>query len=395
MALGAVVGAALNTAAVRVKGLYLDGLDVIKEPATPARYGVPIESIDLTETAAGSISSMTFLIEDTGLVVDVADGMEVRFHDIARDEPLFTGYLDSFSIRPMEGDQGRYIEVTCVGVEAMLDWALLPADQTFAADVPVQVAAQSIVASVIGLRELRALCANVGGSSQANPVGGNLVSGWNLGSVVTVPQGTSMREALRLVMAQVPGTALEPVWVATVDFWRGLRVYRQGTNGVSATDYASFSISNTPGGFKQTTDLNYALDAGQARGVFIIGGNAAGTGLVTDGSGKAGPISAFTDTDIDTAAKLAAAGAAYLADYTAALRGSYRWVDRVPESLVRPGSSVTITDARAGLTSAQFRIGSISKTFNPSGRENWTVYFGGTIPSMTSLARRLTKDARA
>jgi hypothetical protein len=120
-----------------------------------------------------------------------------------------------------------------------------------------------------------------------------------------------------------------------------------------------------------------------------------GTGVtvfVSDGTGKEGPVANLVDTTITTAAAAAVAGRNYLAPYLTQARGSYVLSDRAPSTQSYPGGFVTISDARLGLSTVDFAVGSVTRTFNPSQRENWTVTFGGQAPSAAGLMRQLTRN---
>jgi hypothetical protein len=78
---------------------------------------------------------MAFVIEDTGLVITVRDGAQVRFHNFTLDKPIFKGWVDHSEVVNMPGNRGRLIIVECVGVESLLDWAVVRADVTVAAGI--------------------------------------------------------------------------------------------------------------------------------------------------------------------------------------------------------------------------------------------------------------------
>ena len=98
--LGAVLGAT-NSHVARSYLLTVGGRDVIADPSK--RYGVPLDSIDLVEAGPDSVSSMSFVIEDYGLTVNVADGDEVRFHNIRTRQPMFLGWVQGWNVTPAHG----------------------------------------------------------------------------------------------------------------------------------------------------------------------------------------------------------------------------------------------------------------------------------------------------
>ena len=164
-------------------------------------------------------------------------------------------------------------------------------------------------------------------------------------------------------------------------------------------DYTAVTLSNTGASTTTTEALEYATDLGTAHSVWIKGGNAAGTGLVSDGSGLPGQVAYIEDTTVDTAAKLTARGTSYLQDFASGLRGQFSVTDegglKVTANTTHTGGMVILTDARVGLSSTRLRIMSIAKSYNPSGREDWQISFGGIAPSMANLVRRLTRTIRS
>src|SRR4051812_18177138 len=121
----------MNTA-VRPKMLYLAGNDVLRPQGTLGNtFGVPLESVEVTEAGAGGVSSMTFRIDDPNIAIVVNDGDEVRFYDQTNGVPIFTGWVQHWSYDPDFGNQGRTIAVQCIGVDALLDWAVTTVALTF------------------------------------------------------------------------------------------------------------------------------------------------------------------------------------------------------------------------------------------------------------------------
>jgi hypothetical protein len=396
MALGAIVATQLTDRSARARALYLDGLDVLFEPGSGSgRLGVPIETIRVVEAGPNGVSSMDFVIEDPGVEVSISEGSSIRYHDIVRDAPLFTGFVQSFSVRPAFGDQGRTITVRAIGVEVLLDWAVLGSDLVFAGnfDLDAQMVAgfQSIVAAATGLGPLRALADPGVESSQAFPISG--IPSGHFGTFdvnpLTIPAGTSVREAIRRFWENkdwaVPNN--NDYINVTIDFTMGLRIW--DTEG-QPSDYTDLTIVDTPVGAIPAANLDYSVDAaGVVRGVWVVGTGV--TLFVSDATGLPGPINVLTDATVSSVTKAQRVGQAYLASFGSGLRGSYELIDRTPVATVRPGSRTVITDARVGLAATSALIAQIEKTFNPSGREDWAVSFGGPPPSGAALIRRLTR----
>jgi hypothetical protein len=142
--------------------------------------------------------------------------------------------------------------------------------------------------------------------------------------------------------------------------------------------------------------LEYRLDGGTPRAVMIRGANAAGTGIVGDGSGVKGPTAVVSDNTSDTAAALATIGANYLSTQRSVIRGTVTAEELTPSTyntggnFFRPGCTLTLTDASVG-ASGNYMVTEVTKRFYASGKEDWTVSFGGIPPSGTRLMRRLTR----
>lgn len=396
MALGAVLATALTDRARRSKGLYLGGVDVASERgAVGNRVGVPIESVSVTEAGPGGVSSMTFSVDDPGLGVGIARGMDVRFHDHVTDAPDFLGFVQGYTVAPAFGDQGRHIDVQAIGIEAVLDWAMTTSDLTFPGGSITRVATaiQTIVANSAGLGPIRAFANDAfSNGTQASPLS-SIVTTPNAASF-SIPTGTTVREAIRTVIANMPlpGPDTDYQLAVTVDFTYGLRTWRDvilSALDVTPSDYGTETIVNGPAG-TVSENLEYTVSALDAPVAVVVRGSALSV-TVPGGEGVMGPVASITDTTITTIADAWQRGQAYLASFRQSLRGSYRQTDRVPNATIHPGSIVVLTDARVGLAAVPLRVAQIDKEFNPSGREDWTLSFGGMPPSGAALIRRLTR----
>lgn len=399
----AIIATQLQGSSSNAKGLYIAGFDVMKQPGTGLRYGVPVETIRVVENGPGGVSAMSFVIDDPGLAVTVRPGQEVRFHDLVRNAPIFLGFVQACAIEPAFGDQGRSIRVECVGIEAILDWAVtsvdlaFPANDTDAASVGIQ----RIVANSVGLGELRAL-ANPGNpfGNQALPIGDETSS--VAPDALLIPAGTTVREAIRMVVTSgldVNNTGLggSPEMI-TVDFYRGLRAFVDHdlfSPGLifEPDDYATFTVVDTPASGTVAEGLTYSVDGSVPRSVMVVG-----TGIVyvqPDGSGALGQVAVIEDSTITTRTAAQAAAAGYLTSFAEQTRGTFRRIAMSPPAGVQAGSILALTDARAALNGAQFRIMQIDKEFLPGNLESWTVAFGGLPPSVTRYLRRLTRSTRS
>lgn len=381
----------------RAKALWLGGQDVIKDSVN-GNWGVPIETVTVTAAGPGGISSMTFRLDDPANSIAVALYMVVTFYDHTLNYPIFTGYVTAFDFLPDFGQQGRSIAITATGVEALLDWAILPAAVTIPIFTQADSAFMAVVNAATGVGPLRAF----GGSgfnngSQAFPIGGLAVSA-PLAADITIPAGTNLREALRSLAGVIYGpvgfgSAGAVAYVIDVDFYYGLRIWLDGgTNAPS--DYAAETITESTG--IRAENLAYSVDGTDVpSGVFVLPTGAPSNAAFVGGTLTIGPKFLYNDTTSVNPTQAAAVGAAYLTQFTTGVRGSYEQSDRAASSTVHPGSITTITNLAVGLAAVAYRIAAIEKTFNSSGRENWTVSFGGLQPSAARLIRRLTLGANA
>ena len=387
MALGAVLAAALTDHSARSRSLTVQGLDVLKQPG--GGYGVPIETISVEEAAPGYVSSMSFTIEDPAKAVTVNTGDKVQFWDHVRDIPIFAGFVDTAVYSPAFAT-GRTITVECVGLDAVLDWLTLPAVTlafTWAGGYDVYPAVQSLYAQANGIGVPLNTGFAVQYGSQAFPVG-NLTAYQALmaSGTYAITGGTSLRSAIRgLLAAAVEAVTYlsgQPSYGLTVDFYGGLRCWDTAPAFYTThpSDYADLTVTDTSASALTSAQLLHVMDGGSVvRGVQVNGGNAAGTGYVSDGSGIPGRTSVVTDATLLTAAaKLAAANDA-IAQAVVTPRGSFLLDTYTPTS-VHPGSTLTLTDAGIGVAT-WYRVQGITKTFNGDGTQQWTVAYGNPAPS--------------
>lgn len=380
----AIVAAALTDHSARSFALWVGGVDWLKQPGTAGNlYGVPLETIEVTENGPGGVSAMTFSLEDPLNVVALPTaGSEVLFMDLTDDHPEFLGFVQAIDVKPHEGQQGRWLDVTAVGIEVLLDWLIVPS-LALPAGISVGTAWQSIVAAA-GAN----LNVAIGGAegTQATPITGD--NSTYLISAYTVTALT-LREALRQATAQVsllPGGAN-----ITVDFTRGLRAWRRSSALQHPDDYLTLTVDDTAH-TNGSADLHYTLTpADIVRGVQVIGASGVNYGLFTDGSGMMGAEAILNDSTITSAGQAAIAAQQYLSQFTAQLRASLH-LETFSHGTTKyqAGSNVALTDAPVGLNAVTFAMGSIRKRYNGT-TEEWDVSFGGLAPSVTNVIRRQTR----
>jgi hypothetical protein len=407
----AIVGAALTDHSAHPYSLFLDATDLIGQPSRG--FGVDIRTITVNEVGPGGVSSISFTIDDPSKLITVNNGQVIRFvwnthpAGAVADEPLFLGFVDSFSLRPDFGMQGRSIDIQGIGIEALLDWKIVPA---YAAAVsgalPEQV---SLVGAAAGISSITSGSVSPAQSSLTQPVGG-----YNRGAldatIALMPfssytVGVPLRQLLQAMIDSVTKYDQQPALsgasqirvLFTIDFYGQLRMWNDYPT-TAPDDYRSDSFDVTASEFVE--NLEFTTDPSQiVHEVWVTGSGAAATPtLYDDGTGIKGRQIQITDTTITTASGALQAAQAVFQANSNQVRGSYErndWdpVDGPAGHFIRAGSLVTMVDPSVSLNAPVngYRIMEIEKTFNGSGRQNWKVSFGSLAPSAIRDIRRLTR----
>jgi hypothetical protein len=367
--------------------LYVGGLDVIKSPG--GTVGAPVESLELVEAGPGNASTLTFRIDDpTGSIGPLPDSVAVLYWDNVNDVPLFRGTLNGYTSRPMPAAAGQWLELSCDGGERELE-RIVPAD-SFPSSINVQSAIARLGATWTALN---ATLGTTPEGDRAHPVGW---LGYGLGipflQQAVAVAGVTVREAIRQVatngLSNPVGAAPYPIVPnVTVDAYAGLRVWDPGAQ---PDDWTTLTVTDT--GAVVAQGLEYEVTGGDVvREVYVAGVNAAGSGWFADGSGIRGRQAYLADTTSDTAVKAAAIAQAYLATQATKIRGRFDVLDWTPPTTVHAGGLLNLTNSTIGLAGVVYTIGEISKRFQPSGRQDWSVTFGGQPRSVTGELRRLTR----
>ena len=392
MAVAGVVATQLTDHSSRTFALFVDSNDVLKRPAMAGNaYGVPLETIRVTEAGPGGVSVMSFTIEDpTGALVVPGYGAEVRFHAVAHDHPEFLGYLQTVTLRPHELPGGRYMDVVATGIEALLDWTVIPA-AAGAGGAPYNGRNWQVLASTVDVRALSVDASEAPTNGyQAKPIG-DVGQGFVGSGSATL---TTLRQAIQTVFSGFGFTGFATTISVTIDFYRGLRIWDPRLNGNPnqvPDDDARLTVVDTTAGALQAANLDYTLAPGDVvRAVYVNGSSP--WGWFTDGSGITGPQAVISDASITTAAQAAIVANQYLVERAGAVRGSFdlETFDHGTTNY-HAGSLVRITDAGVGLAATDFVIMAIEKTYYGDGREDWHVSFGGLAPSVVNAIRRLTR----
>jgi hypothetical protein len=381
--------------------LTVGGVDLDISKILPATsWSIPLESISIEEEGfGGSVSGMDFDIYDPGRVVSIADSAEVIFHDNTNNRHLFRGFV-GFAKPVTEAAGQRTIKVSCVGLEAVLDWRVIPSDTTFAAGSYAVDGIQTLVAVATGVGvPLRSGSGFDTGGNQDETVG--MFGLTDLGVrfprplevAVTVAAGSTLRQGIETLCAATRTYRLDTSFlspVVSVDFAGGIRVFDRRD---PPTDYGTLTIGEALG-TQAATRVELESDAiSVPHQAYIKGGNAAGSGPVTDGTGIPGPTIFLQDDTITTAAQKQALGESTLDQTNLSDRLTVELEGYVPTADVHTGWNVAVTNTSLGLAGDTFLIYAITKRFvTGSGRQDWTITAGrprkNTIGSVATKYRQ-------
>jgi hypothetical protein len=405
MALGAVTATwLLDNPPTRPKALYLGGLSLLREGGPPGdRIGVDLASVVVTEAAPGQVSSMAFVIDDPRGAVAIGPGQWIAFVDQARDVPIFVGWVDTYKVSA--AGIGRSIAVDAIGIEAILDWLVVPSMTITGADLADAYAliAEAIAsATPIGWKPRSSGPDPSGISTLALPT--NISTPSAIAGTDATIENATLREAIRIILESCVGYLVatfggEPGdHVATVDVYGGLRIWdRAGIWTWPLPGEYVDTIAIDTAGPNRPADLEHSVAAGDAvRVVSIAGANAAGSGIEGDGSGILGPAAGIDDPSSGTVAKRHTIAARYFASHGAGARGTVRLEESQsigsPALQPRAGATdVVITDPIIGLAAFRAPIAQIEKIWHASGTEDWTITYGSQLPSGAQLLRQLTR----
>ncbi|HEV8698949.1 MAG TPA: hypothetical protein VGQ89_14730, partial [Candidatus Limnocylindrales bacterium] len=356
--------------------------------------------------------SMSFTIWDPTKLVTIPDTAKIRSWDYTRDLPVFTGFVQTQSPVPGYGGAGRDIDVTCYGVESLLDQIIIPRISTVAGDDFDGTNIHEFqflqrLGQYLPLRAARTEPGSTFTSSLTNPIQdfGGYFSGLFLTPFVI--EGLSVRQTFETWVAAASWSNItDPFGYAvalTVDFWENLRGFWWG-RGVAAatypTDYDTLVVDEATAGTAAAA-LRWTRDSSPGQiisAVYVKGGNAAGTGWVVGDTTKGRSEAYISDSTITTYEARQAAGQAELGRKgTGSGRGSITIENFTPIN-AHSGGELTITNSALGWSAKSFVISQIDKTFNKSGTQNWTVTFFDVddVPAAgrRSLARRLRSVTR-
>jgi len=371
----------------QTKQLTIGGLDVWNKPGA---YGVPVDSVVLAEAGPGAISALDFTIDDPGSLVVLAEGQEVIFTDLVSGLPLFRGYLQDWAYLPAFGT-GRSIEVKCIGIEALLDWLIIPS-----LDTPLPGAGTGSIGSLV--QTLCSMAIGIGvplqwGSADA---GGFSRYDFPVAALAFCPLTGATLHRKGVTLRAAVGAALGVIGYPraaslTIDFYGNVRLWAASL--LVPDDYDTALTVSTAGPVRAEY-LRHETDATAVPHQVIVAGDIS-YGPYTDGTGIPGPTGVINDSAIVTPAAARDAATQYLAEMAASIRAEFRLESYTnPGTLTaqqRPGTPLVVTDAQVGAAAFATYIASIEKTFTDAG-EDWTVGYGGHPASATRKLRQLTRD---
>lgn len=411
----AAIAAALTTPAAHPYSLIVAGNDVLKQPGAPgASFGVPIESIEITEAGFGSVSSITFSIDDPAKAITINDGDEILMIDneatVDLDKTIMRARVDRSSERPAFGT-GRTIDVSGTGPEAWLDWhpwrsqfneLTFPSSTTTGQTVGSGITAEALVNGwfpPLIVRQQQAGTNGDGFRGIARSI--DITTGAWQTSGAAMTNGQTVREILGILVAgattQAMGAGDGVRVLYTVDMNLLLRAWPDRIAGVlqQPDDYQTMTVADVPSGPAGTVteDLEVNVEyADVAHVVYVKGGNAAGSGLFFDGTGIRGRAAILNQPSSTTASLAQQYATSFFATQAEATAGRFALTDFVRTvfggiAIPRACGLVSITDAQTD-TSKTFRISEIVKRFNGSGRQSWDVSFGEQPPSAVNVIAR-------
>ena len=349
---------------------------------------VPVETIEVVEAMPGAVSSMRFTMEpDPGSLTRLTS---VRLDTGAVANRLFNGYITNLTYRKY-GAGSQRVEVTCVGVEILLDWLVDHVASTtiaFGTNFPDAIA-QIITAKTTSLSAT--INVTDRGGDETDGIGTFIrpdlgTTPFLTGGVNWAPPLGTLRQRIEQLHMKSSfnnaGTRESFGYFLTVDWQLNVRAWENVTSLMPA-DWTKLEIDNVPptaGGAFPAEDYRVAYDYGAVPDrVYVVGTGIAGF----VGSTSFPRIENVLDApEITTATERTMAGESYLDTRNTADRWEFDILDFTPPSTtIHAGGLCDVIDSSG--TTTDHRIAEIRKTFYSSGRQNWHVILGRPRASMT------------
>lgn len=379
--------------------LEVNGNDIIDS--------VDLTTIDVEMPGPGTNGSMRFGVTDATLAHTINEWDEVRLIDWGMNrEVQFGGFVQSVIPTPWAGP-GRSLTVECMGYGVLLDRKVVP---TF----PITITSDD------GIGEQLMLLVNTfggrvhcfgyrPGASTTYEGSATLTvfqhSDWvagipiDTGSVITnqLLRGAIEQWADLGTDASLPATPYNPsvgyiYWVDAYArfhaFWDKISV-ATGFDGDAPPSTVGEAVFDA-----HASTIEYEADGSDAAtSVYVVGGNAAGSGFVRGPSKeRAGDLEAFEDNSLSTNADLKQfyGGIRVVQGTETPIRGTLVIAETDPIDY-RPGQKLFITNTNLGLSVQPVRITAVRmKYLTGTGRRQYTLTYGGRLgkPSQT---RRLSR----
>lgn len=389
MPLAPVVATQLTDRAARYYGLYIDGLDVSADRVPGNGYAVDTESVEIIEAQAGQVSSMRFTIGDPLNEITVADGARVTFVNLNKDVTEFAGWVDTATMRTV--GIGREIEVSCIGIEAVLDW-LVVGSVTIAQGTPFTDAMQQILSAAAGIGFGLSW-----GQGTTYDAGIQSPAGISPKRDVTIT-GQTVRQAFEAVAAASLDDFPPPGWIALTVTYGGV-VLLKGVFTAATIFGTAQQVVSTSGPVYPANHEYSPIQGDSTRAVYVVGGNAAGTGLVPDGTGIPGQTAIVNEPGATTEQLKRAAAYAVMGRNGEFGAGTFTLENYTQtatrDAAKRVWSQWIVTDSVYGLSSVTVNVLRIVKRFHKGGTETWTLTYGNRLRSAARQIRVLTRTTVA
>ena len=325
-------------------------------------YGVPYDSISVSEVGGNGASTINFTILDAkrALSLPALGRIQLIDHTVTlAGEMVFAGFAQGRrTIGGGAGPTGYAVEVKGTDYGYLLDTCYVP-KLSYKAGYSDQALVQGVVAHSARHYDIvthTAFCTSTNASMPAMDFG-----------------NMTLRAAIESIQAAAGANRKY-----YVDFLGRLHYFQGPTE--SAMGAAPAAITETPGG-TNASGLLIEYDESQiVNAVYVVGANPAGTGWVKDEvSIKAYGLrqGSFDAPTCKSAAQLASTGAHFLALHKDPIvRGQFTLTGG-PTTGWRVGQTLTLTSSTLGITAATYPIVQIDTIFvSGSGVRERTVYFG-------------------
>ncbi len=323
-------------------------------------FGVPLESISISEVGGNGASSINFTVQDAKRVLALPPIGRLQLNDHAANEVLFAGFAQGRRTQPgVSGKVGYSIEVTGTDYSTLFDTTFVPAIK-HKAGASDKALIQSVVANSIRHTYIHGHSAFVTSTNSDMPA-------FDFTHL-------SLRAAIESIQAAAGADRHY-----YVDFLGRLHYFLGPTESAMGAAPTAITDSATGAG-TAAEDLHVEYDDSQiVNAVYIFGANAAGSGWERDeASIKLYGLrqGSFDAPHCKTAAHRGNVGSHYLKLHKdPVVRGSFTLTGS--QTGWRVGQTVTITSTPLGISAATYPIVQIDTTFlSGTGIRQRVISFG-------------------